>query len=186
MIDEEKVRLMTRISIFDKHEKYHGIRMSRYFQKDYVKYNCLMTVLSSTVCFIAVVAAYVLIEFQKILADISNNDYFDIIKKLLLWYVIFVAVFFFFGFIVYNIRFFLVKDKVLRYNEDLNLLSDYMEEDEYLAYKGEVSYEEEDIPEDDYIDEPGRSHMDRPGDGRFGNTEDDRRRDRRNDYRGER
>ncbi len=177
MIDEEKVRLMTRISIFDKHEKNHGIRMSRYFQKDYVKYNCLMTVLSSTVCFVACVAAYVFIEFQKILVAFSDNNYFDIIKKLLLWYVIFVAIFFFFGFIVYNIRFFLVKDKLLRYNEDLNLLSDYLEEDEYMAYKGEVIDDDADMPEEFLDEERG---------GRFRYPEDDQRRDMRDDYRGER
>jgi hypothetical protein len=138
MIDEQKVRLMTNIAVFEKKEKDGKLIMCKYFMKDYVKYNCILTVISSTFCFWIMVAAYVLINFENILADLHMEDYFNVIAKLMKWYVIFVAVFVVFGFIVYTIRFMLARKDLLRYNRNLTRLYNYLDEEELLDNRGIV------------------------------------------------
>ncbi len=138
MIDEQKVRLMTNIAIFEKKEEDRELQMSKYFMKDYVKYHCLTTLLSSTFCFFVVVGAYVFINFDNILVEMNLEDYFGIIGHLMKWYIIFCLVFLIMGFIVYSVRFMLARKDILAYNKNLTRLYNYLEQEEMLDNRGTV------------------------------------------------
>ncbi len=124
MVDENRVKLMTKIAIYEKYQQSEDIVMSRYFRSDYVRYNVLKTWVASTVVYWAVIAAYVFLKFDELLANINEIDYFDVIYKMLGGYVIFCAVFFLFASFVYNYRYFKAKPGLVRYN---SLLKDLIE-----------------------------------------------------------
>ena len=65
MVDNEKVRIMTRIAIFEKNEEHEGLVLSKYFREDYVKFNMLKTLVTSTICFWLFVAVSLLVDFEK-------------------------------------------------------------------------------------------------------------------------
>ena len=138
MIDEQKVRLMTKIAVFEEKEENSELIMSKYFLKDYVKFHCLTTLLSSTFCYWIIVAAYVFINFDNILSELNLEDYFDVIAQLMKWYVIFCGVFFIIGFIVYTIRFMLARKDILAYNKNLTRLYNYLEDEEMRDNRGTV------------------------------------------------
>jgi len=138
MIDEQKVRLMTKIAVFEEKEENSELIMSKYFLKDYVKFHCLTTLLSSTFCYWIIVAAYVFINFDNILSELNLEDYFDIIAQLMKWYVIFCGVFFIIGFIVYTIRFMVARKDILAYNKNLTRLYNYLEDEEMRDNRGTV------------------------------------------------
>ena len=60
MVNEEKVRLMTRLAMYEQSTGKEDLEKGRYFKSDYVKYNCLKTLVSTTILFVIVVAAYLL------------------------------------------------------------------------------------------------------------------------------
>ena len=41
MVNEEKVRLMTRLAMYEQSTGKEDLEKGRYFKSDYVKYNCL-------------------------------------------------------------------------------------------------------------------------------------------------
>ena len=41
MVDEKKTILMTKLAIFEKHEKNKSLVVSKYYRSDYVRYNVL-------------------------------------------------------------------------------------------------------------------------------------------------
>ena len=43
MVDEKKTILMTKLAIFEKHEKNKSLVVSKYYRSDYVRYNVLKT-----------------------------------------------------------------------------------------------------------------------------------------------
>lgn len=119
MLDEKKIRLMTRLSIFEKHEKNRSLVYSRYFQSDYVRYNVLKTVVSATVVYWAIIAYYVFLNFEDVLAKFSEVDYFEIMYSLLGKYVLFCFIYAVIATLVYNFRYSRAKDGLIQYNSDL-------------------------------------------------------------------
>lgn len=119
MIDEKKVGLMTRLAIYEKHEKRRNLVMSRYYQTDYVRYNVLKTWVASTVAYWSVVGAYVFMKFDDLLAEINDIDYFDLMYKILGGYVAFCLVYFLFSSLVYHYRYIKAKSGLTEYNSNL-------------------------------------------------------------------
>ena len=119
MVDERKVRLMTRLSIFEKKETNRSLVISRYFRNDYVRYNVLKTWVAATVVYWSVVGAYVFNYFDDILAMINEIDYFDLMYKMLGWYAIFCVALCIVASFVYKFRYRKVKPGLIRYNSQL-------------------------------------------------------------------
>ena len=59
MVNEEKVILMTKIAMYKESLGREDLEKGKYFQSDYVKLNCLKTIVSSTVLFVVFAAAYI-------------------------------------------------------------------------------------------------------------------------------
>lgn len=60
MVNEEKVRLMTRLAMYEQSTGREDLEKGKYFKSDYVKYNCLKTLVSTTILYVVVVVVYIL------------------------------------------------------------------------------------------------------------------------------
>ena len=94
MINEKKVGLMTKISIYEKKEENRELVISKYYKTDYVRYNVLKQLVASTVFYWGAVACYIFMKFEDMLAKINQIDYFDLMYKLLGGYVVFCFAYF--------------------------------------------------------------------------------------------
>ena len=130
MLDEEKIKLMTRISLYEKNEDINDLAMSKFYKEDYAKYGCLKTLVATTVCYWLCVAVYVLINFQDVLNNLNNMDYFKTISRLMAGYVAAMVVFYIYAFIVYNFKYVKAKKRIIKYNRDLSKLIKLYEKDE--------------------------------------------------------
>ena len=97
MIDEKKVALMTKLAIFEKHESGESLVLSKYYKSDYVRYNMLKSLIAATIVYWAIIAAYVFMKFDQMLADINKLNYFDLIYKVLAGFVVALVFFFLFS-----------------------------------------------------------------------------------------
>ncbi len=122
MIDEKKVALMTKLAIFEKHESSDSLVLSKYYKSDYVRYNMLKALIASTVVYWAIIAAYVFMKFDQMLADINKLNYFDLIYKVLAGYVVVLVVFFLFSSMVYSYRYYKARPGLTKYNSNLKKL----------------------------------------------------------------
>lgn len=122
MIDENKVRLMTKIAIYEKKEGNKNLLISKFYRSDYVRFNVLKALVAATVAFWLVVGAYAFIKFDELLAKVNDVDYFDVMYKLLGAYVFFCLGYFFFAQIVYSYRYSIAKPGLIRYNVNLKKL----------------------------------------------------------------
>ena len=130
MLDEEKIKLMTKITIYEKNEGLEDLILSKYYKEDYVQYGCLKTLVAATFCYWIIVAVYILLQFEKFLADLNHIDYFKIISSLMIGYVITLAVFYIYAFIVYNYKYSKAKPGMVQYNKWLKKLVKSYESDE--------------------------------------------------------
>lgn len=122
MVDEKKVALMTKLAIFEKHESSDSLVLSKYYKSDYVRFNMLKTLIAATVVYWAIIAAYIFVKFDQMLADINKLNYFDLIYKVLIGYVITLFVFFLFSSMVYSYRYYKARPGLTKYNSNLKKL----------------------------------------------------------------
>ena len=128
--DEEKIRLMTRITMYEKQHESDEIALSHYYREDYVRYGCIRTIIVATITYWSVVAMYILYNFQNIIRDINTMDYFSVIGKLMFGYLGFCAILYVFGFVVYHVRFQLAKKGLIEYNRNLKKFLKLLEREE--------------------------------------------------------
>ena len=131
MLNEEKIRLMTRVTIYEKNEEFGSLVLARYYREDYVRLGCIRTVLVATVTYWLIVAAYVFYQFENLLREINNMDYFSVIGKLMLGYVCFAGVMYVIAFLIYHIRYQSAKKGLIEYNRNLKRLIQMAEDEEY-------------------------------------------------------
>ena len=153
-MDEEKIRLMTRITMYEKNQNMGDLILSKFYKEDYVKYGCLKTLVATTFCYWLCVAVYVLLRFDKVLNDINSMDYFKVIGRLMAGYIIAMVVFYIYAFIVYNYKYSKAKPRLIAYNKMLKKLIKLYEADEahdavvkgkVRVYSGIGGYDEEDL-----------------------------------------
>lgn len=119
MVDEKKVSLMTKIAIYEKYESNRSLRLSRYYETDYVRFNVLKTLVAATVAYWLAIGVYVFMTFDDILVKINEIDYFGIMYKMLGGYVVFCFLYFLFASMVYHYRYQKAKDGLIDYNSNL-------------------------------------------------------------------
>lgn len=71
MLDLEKIRLMTKLAIFEKKEGKNIIEARSYYKADYISNQVLKTLFHFTVCFILIAALLLLMRIESILLNLN-------------------------------------------------------------------------------------------------------------------
>lgn len=130
MVNEEKVILMTKIAMYKESLGREDLEKGKYFQSDYVKLNCLKTIVSSTVLFIVVAAAYVYYNLADIMEQLTEIDYLELASSLVLTYAVVCVAFALLAWVLYTYRYMKAKPKLIRYNQNLKKLIEFYEREE--------------------------------------------------------
>ena len=96
MINEEgkkKIRLMTRIAIYEKTEGKKNEPVARYFRSDYIGLKILGAIISSTMVFAMILGLYFICNSENLMIDFYKIDLLAEARKLILYYIGFVVVY---------------------------------------------------------------------------------------------
>lgn len=93
MLNENKVKMMTKMAIYEKNEGKRMLKMSRYYKGDFVTLGVLKSIIASTFAFAVIVIFFALCNMEKIVSEVNTMDYTLIAKKLGIYYIIFLIVF---------------------------------------------------------------------------------------------
>ncbi len=105
MLNEERVILMTRMAAYEQREGKENNAINSYFRSDYVGFQVLKSIISATVVYLILVAAYVMYHFSDVLQDVYNTDIAATARKYLVYYIVLVAVYSVISYIIYSIRY---------------------------------------------------------------------------------
>ena len=93
MLNENKVKMMTKMAIYEKNEGKRMIKMSRYYKGDFVTLGILKSIIASTLAFAVMTIFFALCNMEKIVSEVNTMDYTLIAKKIGAYYIIFLVVF---------------------------------------------------------------------------------------------
>lgn len=93
MLNENKVKMMTKMAIYEKNEGRKMLRTAKYFRGDYIAFGILKTVIATTFAYMIIIAMYVLTNAEGLIEEINNLDYVGMAKKVGTYYVLMLVVF---------------------------------------------------------------------------------------------
>lgn len=93
MINEEKVILMTKLAAYEQKEGKKHIPIINYFRTDYISLHLLQSFVYGTMAFMAILGVVFFYNFEAIMGGIYNIDLFAFAKKVLIIYLICMAIY---------------------------------------------------------------------------------------------
>lgn len=122
LLNENKIKMMTKMAIYEKNEGRQMLKNSRYFKGDYVAFGVLRTLIAATFAYIIMVVLYVFCNMEKIIAEINLMDYAATGRKLALYYILLLVVYGIISVVVYSYRYNSSRKGLKKYFSRLNKL----------------------------------------------------------------
>ncbi|MCQ2537514.1 MAG: hypothetical protein MJ124_03860 [Lachnospiraceae bacterium] len=131
MVNNRKVRLMTRLAIYEEGEGKEDIRLGKYFRRDFVRLQLFKNIIAVTVGYLLLVALYMAYKLEFLISEAVKLDYAAMGRRLLALYLIILVVYIagslVFSMLYYNAS----RKKLAKYFRMLRLMrSFYREESE--------------------------------------------------------
>lgn len=92
MVNEERIKLMTRMAAYESGEHKRNKNIVSFFKSDYISMQIIKSVIASTIAFAIVFGLYVLYDFELFMKEIYKMDMFDFVKNVLIIYLIFLGI----------------------------------------------------------------------------------------------
>lgn len=146
MINEEKLRLMTKTALLEKNSQ-NQFKINRYFKKDFVSYHLILIWICISIAFMIVAggAAVVYIELYPEAAQQQKLSF--VLFALLMVYIIIVVAYAIIALFVYSVRYDRAQAVIKRYNNALKQLErEYEKEERQNTVTESVKKSEEDQP----------------------------------------
>ena len=105
LLNENKVKMMTKMAIYEKNEGRRMLRTAKYFKGDYVAFGILKTLITTTFAFAIVAIMYVLCNAEGLVENINSMDYLAFGKTVAFYYIGMLVVFSIIAGFVYNFQY---------------------------------------------------------------------------------
>lgn len=130
MINNRKVRLMTRLAMYEKKEGKEDIRLSRYFRRDYVRAKLINNLIAVTIGYLLVLLMIGAYRMEYLIREAVRLDYIGIGKTILGIYIIILTIYTMAALIGYSLYYDYSRKNLAKYFRMLRRLrSIYREED---------------------------------------------------------
>ncbi len=123
MLNQERIKLMTKMAAYEDNEGKKNMAIASYFRSDYIGFQILKSIISATIAFVILFAMYIFYDFEVFMQDIYKMDLFAFGERVLLIYVIFVAVYGVASYVVYSLRYHKARHSLKKFYSHLKQLS---------------------------------------------------------------
>lgn len=93
MINEERVRLMTRMAAYEENEFRKHKAVVGFFRGDYISLQMVKTVISTTAAYAILLGLYIMYDFEQFMKDIYQMDVVSFIKRVVILYLVMLGIF---------------------------------------------------------------------------------------------
>lgn len=152
MINEERVKLMTRIALYEKNHTADEISMGKYYKSDYVGLKMIGTLFWGTIGFVLIYFLVLVLNSEAFIKSLTRLDIVGMLMNVGIAYICFMAGLLILTYILYSYRFRRGRESLKHYNADLKRLIKMLKEDERekKAMLREKTSESEEEEEDDF------------------------------------
>lgn len=129
MLNNRKIRIMTKLAIYETKKGKEDIYLSKYYKTDYVRLQTLKTVICTTVAYLLILALIALYQSEYLIENAVILDYRTIGTYVLGIYILVVAVYGLGAIIGYSLKYDASRKKLARYYKILKRLNKIYKEE---------------------------------------------------------
>lgn len=130
MLNEERIKLMTKMASYEANEGKRNVEIGSYFRGDYIGLQVIKSIISATIAFFIVFGLFIFYDFEVFMADIYKMDLLQFGKTTLIAYVVFVAIYALVSYFVYTYRYTKARKSLKIYYNNLKKLAYFYDREE--------------------------------------------------------
>ena len=148
MLNEEKVKSMTKAAAYEKGPEKKNIDIGSYFRVDYVGLQMVKSGVAYVVAFVIIAALWVMSQAEELMLMLGNMEYLkDIIKLLVIIFVIGLVIYESLVYAYYSFKYQQAKKSLKGYHSHLKIINKFYESQE----SADSSQENEDADEENTL-----------------------------------
>lgn len=124
MLNEDKIRIMSRCAMYEKGQGKEDLAVNRYYQGDYVRLNTLKTLIGVTVGFVLCFGLYLVLRAEYYMENIVGMDLMAFARNVLMYYVIVLVIFAVISIVFYGWKYTDTQKRARWYYQDLKALAE--------------------------------------------------------------
>ena len=123
MLSQERIKLMTKMAAYEENEGKKYMSIGSYFRSDYMGMQVIRSVICGTLAFLLLAGLYVYYHFETMMQDIYKMDLMLVGRKVLFYYIVFIAVYSVITYVIYSFRYSRAKRSLKHYYYHLKQLA---------------------------------------------------------------
>lgn len=137
MLNEERIRLMTKLALYEQSEGKKALKTTKFFRNDYISRNVINSILSGIFSYILLLLIWVLFRVEYYTEKITELNVVLIIIVAAVLFVLYMIFYLTLSYFVFSARYRSYRKGLSEYNEDLkNLHRMYKMESKVMEEKG--------------------------------------------------
>ena len=123
MLNEERIKLMTKMAAYEADEGKKNVAIGNYFRGDYIGLQVIKSNISATIAFVIVFGLFVFYDFEVFMSDIYKMDLLGFGRTVITAYLVFVAVYALISYMIYTYRYAKARKSLKMYYNNLKKLA---------------------------------------------------------------
>ncbi len=132
MVNEERVKRLYKLAIYEKTEEKEHRETGRYFRSDYIGKEMIVSIFTGTIAYALMALLWMMSDMEEILRQINTLEIVNTVVIMIAVYIGFIAVYLFITFIVYLFRYTKSRKRLEGYRDNLKELNQIYEREEKL------------------------------------------------------
>jgi hypothetical protein len=119
MLNEDKIRIMSRCAMYEKGQGKEDLAVNRYYQGDYIRLNVLKSLIGATVGYVLCLGLYLVLRAEYYMENIVSMNPLTLARGFIIWYVIVLIIFAVISILFYGWKYADTQKRVRWYYKDL-------------------------------------------------------------------
>lgn len=123
MLNQERIKLMTRMASYENNQGRRNMSIGTYFRGDYIGMQVMKSVICATIAYVVLFGVFIYYDFENFMQDIYKMDLLQFAKSAIFYYAVFAACYVIVSYIIYSYRYNRAKKSLKKYYYNLKQLS---------------------------------------------------------------
>lgn len=132
MVNEEKVKELYQLALYDNNKEKECHQMGEYYQGDYIWKEVIKSFFSGTITFFLLVVLWALKGSDTLLESLNKIDYMEFGVNFVLVYIAFLAIYLFITVVIYTVRYKIGRRELKRYEGHLKKVNKIYDREDKL------------------------------------------------------
>lgn len=133
MLNEDRIKLMTKMAAYEAKEGKTTFKIGKYFQGDYISYQMVKSAISITIAYVLMVSLWVLAKIEYLLNSFQTENLIELGRNLVILYIFLLTAYLIIAFNVYYFRYRNAVHSLKRYNGRLKQLDILYENEQKIS-----------------------------------------------------